>query len=80
MDGIVELAVLVGRLEHRIEELEKRLQQIKQPAPQDPPDVIATFRGKPVEGPIDDVTPDKLLQQGIDNIMGYQWPPRKEGD
>ena len=27
----------------------------------------------------DEMTPDKLIQQGIDNIMGYQWPPAAEG-
>ena len=23
---------------------------------------------------------ERLLQEGIDNIMGYQWPPRREGE
>lgn len=68
MEGIIELAIAVGRLENRISELEKKLAE--RPAP---PIVV--------DPPADDkMTPDKLLQQGIDSIMGYQWPPARGGD
>lgn len=28
----------------------------------------------------DEVSPGSLIQQGIDNIMGFQWPPAKGGE
>lgn len=68
MEGIIELAIAVGRLENRVSELEKKLAE--RPAAPIAPDPVAN----------DKMTPDKLLQQGIDNIMGYQWPPAREGD
>lgn len=71
MDGMIELAIAVGRLENRVSELEKLMKATKQNIPADPPPVVTpVFGEKP-----DEMTPDKLLQQGIDNIMGYQWPP-----
>lgn len=75
MDGIIELAIAVGRLENRVSELEKLVRQAKQAAPQDPPPVVTPVFGEKEE----EMTPDKLIQQGIDNIMGYQWPPAGEG-
>lgn len=79
MEGIVELARALGRLEQRMDELEAF---VRNPAKKDPGTAgpcIATMRGVPVEEKTDEMTPDKLLQQGIDNIMSYQWPPAGEG-
>ena len=71
MDGMIELAIAVGRLEQRVNELERQLQEaVSAPEP-----CIATMHGVQVEEKTDEMTPDKLIQQGIDNIMGYQWPP-----
>lgn len=71
MDGMIELAIAVGRLENRVSELERMLRQTKQDVPKDPPPVVTPVFGEKE----DEMTPDKLIQQGIDNIMGYQWPP-----
>lgn len=73
MDGIIELAIAVGRLEQRVRELEEKLEKKEEASP--PPPVVT-----PSFGEEDKMTADKLLQQGIDNIMGYQWPPAKEVD
>lgn len=73
MEGIVELARALGRLEQRMDELEAL---VRNPAKEDPGTAgpcIATM--VPVEEETDEMTPDKLLQQGIDNIMSHQWPP-----
>lgn len=75
MDGLIELAIAVGRLEQRVNELEKQLQETKKEAVPATEPCIATLRGARVEEKSDEMTPDKLIQQGIDNIMGYQWPP-----
>lgn len=75
MDGIIELAIAVGRLENRVSELERMLRQAKQDVLKDPPPVVTPVFGEKE----DEMTPDKLIQQGIDNIMGYQWPPAAEG-
>ncbi len=71
MDGLIELAIAVGRLEARIDALEKRSYTVdRTPAPE----IKASFGDESHE-----MTPDKRLQEGIDNIMGYQWPPAGEG-
>lgn len=75
MDGMIELAIAVGRLEQRVNELEKQLQEAKKEPVSAPEPCIATMRCVQAEGKADEMTPDKLIQQGIDNIMGYQWPP-----
>lgn len=79
MDGIIELAIAVGRLEQRVSELEKLLKEERkeQAAVLNP--CVATLHGAASEETSDEMTPDKLIQQGIDNIMGYQWPPAAEG-
>ncbi|OUN12145.1 hypothetical protein [Flavonifractor sp. An9] len=74
MDGMIELAIAVGRLENRVSELEKLIRQSKQVVSQDPPPVVTPVFGEKEK----EMAPDKLLQQGIDNIMGYQWPPAEE--
>lgn len=68
MDGLIELAIAVGRLENRVAELEKMMKEDRPPAP-----VVAPSFGDN-EGKS---TADKLLQEGLDNIMGYQWPPKR---
>lgn len=73
MDGLIELAIAVGRLENRVQELEKRLLEQKQ---ENAPAYSINLGGQED----DRMSPDKLLQQGIDNIMGYQWPPAKGED
>ena len=70
MDGLIELAIAVGRLEQRIKQLEERTQ-------------TAAMNVSPVFGPEEEEdeekkAADKRIQEGIDNIMGYQWPPAKE--
>lgn len=71
MDGLIDLAIAVGRLENRVQELEKLLSE-KKPEPAYSINLC---------GQDDDrMTADKMLQQGIDNIMSYQWPPTKGGD
>lgn len=70
MDSLIELAIAVGRLEQRIKQLEERNQ-------------AAAMNVSPVFGPEEEEdeekkTADKRIQEGIDNIMGYQWPPAKE--
>ena len=68
MDGIIELAIAVGRLEQRVKELEQRGQGPK-------------YTVSPIFGQEEDKTvSDRLLQEGIDNIMGYQWPPAKRDE
>ena len=52
-----ELAMKLGSLEARVEQLEKQ----------------ASVQAAEASA----MTADKLLQQGIDNIMSYQWPPAK---
>lgn len=69
MNGMIELAIAVGRLENRVSELEKLIRQSKQVVSQDPPPVVTPVFGEKE----DEMTPDKLIQQGIDNIMGYPW-------
>lgn len=82
MEGIIELAIAVGRLENRISKMEntvadlaKRVSELEK-EPEGRPMLSVSL-----EPPADDkMTPDKLLQQGIDSIMGYQWPPAKGGN
>ena len=73
MDGMIELAIAVGRLENRVSELEKQLKDAKRDPVSSAEPCIATLRGVPVEVKTDEMTADKLIQQGIDNIMGYPW-------
>lgn len=75
MDGIIELAIAVGRIEQRVSELEKQLQEARKEPVSAPEPCIATLRGVQAEEKTDEMTTDKLIQQGIDNIMGFQWPP-----
>ena len=75
MDAVIELAIAFGRLEQRVNELEKQLEEAKKEAVPASEPCIATLRGVQVEEKTDEMTPDKLIQRGIDNIMGYQWPP-----
>lgn len=55
------------RIEERQEEILRRLEAIE---------------GKVVDGDTESSvnSASALLQEGIDNIMGYQWPPKKGGN
>lgn len=66
MDDLISLAIHIGKLEQRIEALEKNSQK----------NVVIP----PMEETVEDNS-ERLFQQGIDNILGYQWPPvKKDGD
>lgn len=69
MDSLIELAIYVGRLEQRVKALEER----------EPKYTVSPVFGD-TESHTEEKSPDKLLQEGIDNIMGYQWPPTKAGE
>lgn len=74
MDGIMELAVELGKLTHRIEALEKRVLNTEAICCGMKPigwDDMPEEEEKP--------TPDRLLQDGIDAIMSYQSPLEKGG-
>lgn len=70
MDSLIELAMYVGRLEQRIKALEER----------EPKYTVSPVFGDTESRTEDEKSTDKLLQEGIDNIMGYQWPPAKAGE
>ena len=74
MDGIMELAIAVGRLAQRVDMLEALLREKNLHTAQR--EFVQFDQNAPEDGPTS--KQDKLLQQGIDNIMGYQWPPAKE--
>ena len=71
MDQSLQLAIALGRLESRIHALETALERQCGPTepPQPEPSPTAQEEGAQT---------GRLLQQGIDNIMSYQWPPKKE--
>lgn len=74
MDGIMELAVELGKLTHRVEELEKRVLELEG----------LCCGAKPIgwdDMPEEEDKPsaDRLLQDGIDAIMSYQSPLEKGG-
>lgn len=78
MNEMISLAVYMGKLEARLEALEKRLEGLN-----DAPKVQLGL-GHKEEGEDDLADRDaqlasRLMQEGIDNIMGYQWPPKREG-
>ena len=77
MNKLISLALHVGRLEARLEALEKRLEW-------EPPEVHVELghaaTGADPKAEEDARQAERLLQEGIDNIMGYQWPPRREGE
>lgn len=76
MDPLMELTIYVGRLEQRLHELEEKINSGLCCAP-----FTGSGETEPAEPEEDGKkSPDKLLQEGIDNIMGYQWPPAREGD
>ena len=79
MNKLISLALHVGRLEARLEALEKRLEW-EPPAPEVHVELgHAATRADP-KAEEDARQAERLLQEGIDNIMGYQWPPRREGE
>lgn len=73
MEGIIELALAVGRLENRVNELEKMLRSSKHEEPKEINPCVATMQEGNTDTESDEMTQDRLIQQGIDNIMGYPW-------
>ena len=77
MNEMISLAIYVGRLEARIEALEKRLD-----GAEDAPKVrLDLGHSEPAEDELSDkdaMLAYKLMQDGIDNIMGYQGPVSRE--
>lgn len=77
MNEMFSLAVYMGKLEARLEALEKRLEGMD-----DAPKVqLGMGHKEEGEDPADKDAQlaSRLMQEGIDNIMGYQWPPKREG-
>lgn len=72
MDSLIQLAIALGRLDHRVELLEKResVNHIKFPE----------FSLENMEENEPERSASKMIQDGIDNIMGYTWPPKKDGE
>lgn len=72
MDGLIKLAIALGRLEHRVELLERGnsagFSDFSIPAGEE----TAENEREP--------SPSELIQDGIKNIVGYTWPPRKDGE
>lgn len=77
MNELISLAIYVGRLEARLEALEKR------PDVEEAPHVrlgLGHTEPSPDEAADRDAQQAaKLLQEGIDNIMNYQGPGGKGG-
>ena len=70
MDSMIALAIHVGKLESRIEELERKLlEKSVQPTPV-AHEVELTEEQKE----------EQKLMEGFDNLMSYQWPPKKDGE
>ena len=80
MNELISLAVYVGRLEARLESLEKRLED------RDAPSKVQLGLGHTVPSAADEGADEaaqlasRLMQEGIDSIMSYQWPPKREGE
>ena len=80
MDELISLAIYVGKLEARIEALEKKnggaapvsLSFSKDVSEAEPEEEIChrVAVEEPDEG--------RLMMEGFDNIMAYQWPPKKK--
>ena len=61
----IELAIRLGKLEARVEALEGKRRQV----PAEP------------ETAAEELTEsDRKMMEGLENIMSFQWPPRKDGD
>lgn len=75
MNDMIQLAVYVGKLEARLEAMEKQL-SARETVP-----IRLDMGGHdaPDSAEPDDDLASKRLQDGIDSILGYQWPPRKDG-
>ena len=74
MNKLISLALHVGRLEARLEALEKRQEREVHV------ELGHAATGADPKAEEDARQAERLLQEGIDNIMGYQWPPRREGE
>ena len=72
MNKLISLALHVGRLEKRLE--------WEPPAPEVHVELGHAATGADPKAEEDARQAERLLQEGIDNIMGYQWPPRREGE
>lgn len=77
MDSLIALAIHVGKLEARMEALEAALEgknQEKTPHFKAEEDEI----GGDAERSEEERQAEQRFQEGIDNILGYEWPVRKE--
>ncbi len=79
MNETIALAIYVGRLEARVETLEKKLAE-RGPAPSVHLDLGRAETAGDEKAEQDAQTASRLMQEGIDNIMAYQWPPAKGGE
>ena len=79
MNETIALAIYVGRLEARVEALEKKLAE-RGPVPSVHLDLGRTETAGDEKAEQDAQTASRLMQEGIDNIMAYQWPPAKGGE
>ena len=72
MDALISLAIYVGKLEARIESLEKG----RKAAPEaNEPDDAPVLEEKSEER-----EEEKKIMEGMENIFAYEWPPKKKED
>ena len=76
MNELISLAVYVGRLEARVEALEKR----RETAPPVHMHIGRAEEPQDETADRDAQTAARLLQEGIDSIMNYQGPGKAVGD
>lgn len=79
MNEMISLAVYLGKLEARIETLEKRLEGLRD-APRLQLDLRQKADAEDDLADRDAQLASRLMQEGIDNIMGYQWPTKREAE
>lgn len=79
MNEMISLAVYLGKLEARIETLEKRLEGLRD-APRLQLDLRQKADAEDDLADRDAQLASRMMQEGIDSIMGYQWPPKREGE
>lgn len=83
MDSLISLAIHVGKLEARLEALEARMEPRVAPEGKTGGKTPG-FREQAAvcdgdtERTEDERQAEQRFQEGIDNILGYEWPVRKE--
>lgn len=75
MDELISLAIYVGKLEARVEALEKQNSCAA-------PVSLSFTKEDPEKGklrePEEDPDEARLMMEGFNNIMDYSWPPKKK--